>query len=130
HLHAVVPVQTVRDAERVLAADRDERIDAETLERLDAPAGAAVDLERIGSGRSQDRSAPRQDPTAPFDVERHRPAFDDPLPAVEKTREGVAVDLLALAHHGSDHRVEPGTISTTGEHADVHLVLPPAGSLA
>ena len=56
------------------------------------------------------------------DVERHRAALDDAAPAVEEPDELVAVDGLALAHHGTDDRVEPRAVAATGEQSDSHRV--------
>ena len=68
-VHAVL-VQLGGDAEGVLAADRDERVDAEVLEvRLDL-LDAAVDLERVGARRAEDRAAARQDAADLLDAER------------------------------------------------------------
>ncbi len=52
-------VQLGGDAEGVLAADRDQRVDPELGEvRLDL-LDATVDLERVGARRAEDRAAPR-----------------------------------------------------------------------
>ena len=68
-VHAVL-VQLGGDAEGVLAADRDQGVDAELLEvRLDL-LDAAVDLERVGARRAEDRAAARQDAAHLLDAER------------------------------------------------------------
>ena len=59
--HAVLVVQPGGDAERVLAADRDQAVDPFARDVLDDPLGAAVLLERIGPRGAEDRAAARQD---------------------------------------------------------------------
>ena len=43
-----------------------------------------------------------------------------PAPAVAVADELVALDADALADDGADHRVQPGTVATAGEHSDAH----------
>ena len=55
------PRQLVGHAERVLAADGDQGVDAEVGQRRLDLLDAAVDLVRVGPRRAEDRAAPRQD---------------------------------------------------------------------
>ena len=50
------------DAERVLAADRDQRVEPAIAEVLEHLLDAAVELVRIRAARADDRAAARQDP--------------------------------------------------------------------
>ena len=125
HVHALAG-QPVGHAERVLAADGDERVDAVLGERGPHLLGAAVDLVRVGARRAEDRAAPRQGAAQLLDAERDRAALEHALPAVEEADELVAVDPLALAGHGPDHRVEPGAVAAAGEHRRPRMCAPPA----
>jgi hypothetical protein len=112
--------ELVRDAERVVAPDGDERVDVVLLQRrfdgLDAP----LDLVGIGPRRTQDGPAPGQDAAAELHVERAGEVLGQALPAVTEADEAVAVLDLALADHGPDHGIEPGTVAAAGEHSDSH----------
>ena len=94
-------------AERVLAADRDQRVHAEAgqvvLDPLDAVAAAAARaLQRVGAGRPEDRAAARQDAAYRLHVQGHRVAFERPAPPVAEPDEFEAVLLYALTDHGAD----------------------------
>src|SRR4029077_2513634 len=55
-------VQARCDAERVLAADRDERIETAIREVLQYALDTALELERVRAARADDRAAAREDP--------------------------------------------------------------------
>ena len=107
--------QPVRDAEGVLTADGDERVDPVRPQRGQRLLDAALDLVRVRARRAEDRPALGEQATAPLDVERHRRPLDDTAPAVVEPHELVLVVALALAHDGADHRVEPRAVATPGE---------------
>ena len=69
HVHAV-GVQTVGDAERVLAADRDQPVEVVVGERLAHLVDAVVALVRVRPRAAEDRSAARQDPARRLDRQR------------------------------------------------------------
>src|SRR5262249_51637388 len=118
-------VEPGRDAERVLAADGDERVDAEFGQvRLDF-VDAAVDLEWVRPGRSEDRAAARQDATHLRHAERLREALEWALPAVPEAHEFVTVGAHALAYDRADDRVEAGAVAATCEYADTHCLASP-----
>src|SRR4029450_13746126 len=98
-------LQLVGDSEGVLAADRDQRVDAFSLQRLSDLIDAAVDLVRVRARRAEHRAAPRKAPPHEVDVEGHRAVLDDTPPPVEEAHELVVVDRLALSHDCSAHRV-------------------------
>jgi hypothetical protein len=118
-VHPVL-VQLGGDAEGVLTADGDQCVDAEVLEvRLDL-LDAALHLERVGPRRAEDRAAAGQDATHLLNAERRRSALDGSAPPVPEADELVAVDRHPLAHDSADHRVQAGTVATTGQHSDSH----------
>ena len=77
---AELVVEPCGDAERVLAADRDERVELleGRLDRIDA----ALDLVRVRPRRADDRAAPRQDPRDLARPERLEELLDHPAPAL------------------------------------------------
>ena len=110
--------QPVRHAERVLAADGDERVDAVLGERAPAPARGRRRPCRGWCATSRGSVPPRgRVPRQLLDAERHacgpraRPASRRRKPI-----ELVAVDPLALAGDRPHHRVEPGAVAAAGEH--------------
>ena len=74
------------DAERVLAADRDQGVEALGLHRRLDLVQAVLDLVDVGAGRSEDRPAAVQDPARGGEVERHRVVVQDAGPAVAEAR--------------------------------------------
>ena len=69
HVDAVL-AQPARHAERVLAADGDQAVDAVRLERGGDPLGAPVLLEGVGARGAEDRAAAVQEPARVVEVER------------------------------------------------------------
>ena len=86
------------------------------------PVDATIDLVRVRARRAEHRAAPRKAPPHEVHVERHRAVLDHAPPPVEEADELVVVDRLALAHDGSDHRVQPWAVAATGEQSDSHRV--------
>ena len=113
----VLGVELGRDAERVLAADRDERV--ELLEGLLDAFDAALELVRVRARRADDRAALGQDPRDLVAAERLQVAVDHPAPAVQDADRLVAV-LPEPPADGPDHRVQPGAVAAACEHADPH----------
>ena len=109
-----------RDAEGVLAADRDQRVDAVGVQRGGDPVEAVVDLERVGARRPEDRAAARQDATHLGHAERHRDVLERTLPAVPEADELVPVHADALADDSADHGVQARAVTAAGEHSDTH----------
>jgi len=112
--------QALRDAEGVLAADRDQRVDAlvgqDLLDLLDA----ALDLVRVGARGPQDGAAAGEDVLDVVEAERAAVPGQRAVPAVAEAHEVPAVHLDALAHHGADHRVESRAVAAAGQHTDTH----------
>ena len=67
------------------------------------------------------RAAARQGAAQLLDAERHEATLEHALPPVEEPDELVAVDALALASDGAHDRVEPGAVTTAGEHGHSHV---------
>jgi hypothetical protein len=109
---------SVRDAEGVLAADRDQPVDPGGQVLAD-PLDPALLLQRVRARGAEDRPAAGQDaphlgmPSGGCPLER-------PAPAVAVADELVPVDRDALAHDGADHRVQPGAVTAPRENADPH----------
>ena len=112
------------DAEGVLAADRDERVDLVLGEVLLDAADAVLLLEGIGARGAEDGAAAGQDAAHGGDVERDGVAFERTAPAVPEADELVAVLLHALADDGPDDGVEPGAVAASGQYSDPHGNVP------
>ena len=111
------------DAEGVLAADRDQRVDAVVGEVLLDLLDAALDLERVGPRGAEDGAAARQDAAALLGMPSSMvSALERALPAVAVADELVAVHLDALADDGADDGVEAGAVAASGEDSDAHAV--------
>ena len=109
-----------RDAERVLAADRDQRVEAAVRHRRAQQVDAAVDLVRVRARGPEDRPAAVQDPARAVDRQVDGLVLDEAGPAIAEAHELVAVAVDALADDGADDRVEAGAVAAPGEHADSH----------
>ena len=120
HGKAVLAVKAVGDAERVLAADGDQAVDVEALERRADGVDAVVALERVGPRGAEDRAAAGQDPARDVVGQRLAVAVQRAAPAVAEAEDLVAVVQRGLAHDRADDRVEAGAVAATGEDADAH----------
>jgi hypothetical protein len=107
-------------AQRVLAADRDQSLDARVGERGPDLVDGALDLVRVRPGRAEDRAAARQDAADLIDPQRPVIAFHRSAPTVPEAYELVAVVADALTDDGPDDGVESGAVAPSGEHADTH----------
>ena len=107
-LDAVLVVQPRGDAEGVLAADRDQRVDLVLGEVLLDPADTVLRLERVGAGRAEDGAAAGQDAAYGRDVERDGVALERAAPAVPVADEFVRVLLHALADEPRMTALSPG----------------------
>ena len=81
-----VLVQLAGDAEGVLAADRDQRVEALGLHRRLDLVQAVLDLVHVGAGRPEDRPAAVQDARACCRGRGRRLVVDDAGPAVRKPK--------------------------------------------
>ncbi len=97
--------------ERALAADGEDRVDAEAVEVLLDPLHASVALERVRAAGAEDRAALLADALDVAARERHDVAVDDAPPAVAEAHELLLVDGRSLEHRPADDRVESGAVS-------------------
>ena len=108
-----------RDAERVLAADGDQGIDALPLERLAHQRGAvALALVGIGARRPEDRAAAVQDARRVLRRQLDRVGLEHAGPAVAEADDLMAMAVDPGAHDATDHRVEAGAVAAAGEDAE------------
>ena len=106
--------QPLRDAERVLAADRDERVEALGREVLEYAVDAASTLYGFRARRAEDRPASREEPGDLARAERRVLPVDEPPPALANTDHLVAAGERA-ARDRADHRVQAGAVASAGE---------------
>src|SRR5437899_1172807 len=113
-------VEPLRHAQRVVAADRDERVEAEPADAVEDGAPARVILSWIGARGPEDRAA-----LAEYrgDVARHEHArrglAEEAGPAVSDP-ERLVPERGRAEDDGADRRVEPGCVATAGEDPDPH----------
>src|SRR5207248_10999597 len=112
-------VQLRRDTERVLAADRDERV--ELLERGAHRVDAAVDLVRVRAGRADDRAAAPQDPRHLLTAQRLEQLLDHPAPAFAHA-DDVVTACPRTARDRANDGVQTRTIAAARQHPDPHLI--------
>jgi hypothetical protein len=115
---ALLGVQARGDAERVLAADGDERIEP-LREGCQHPVDAALDLVRVRPARADDRSAAREDAGDLARPERLEVVLDQPPPAGADP-DDVVPAVERPPGDGADDRVQPGAVAPAGEHSDTH----------
>jgi hypothetical protein len=103
------------DAQRVLAADRDQRAEPALAHRLAHLVDAALDLERVRARGAEDRAAAVQDAARGLVGELHRLVLEHARPAVPEPHELVLVDIDALADDAADDRVQAGAVAAPRE---------------
>ena len=107
-------------AQRVVAADRDQRVDAMVPQRSDRAVDAILFLGRVGPRRAEDGAAQRQDAAHVGRRELIDQAFFETAgPSVLHAAHPMP-ELEGAASHGPDGRVQAGRVSTTGQDADAH----------
>ena len=106
-----------RDAECVLAADRDESVEATVGEVLEHALDAALELEGVRAARADDRAAAREDPRHLLRAEVLEDRLDETAPALAHG-DDVPAGRVRPADDGADDRVEPGAVAAPGEDAD------------
>ena len=113
-------VQPPGGAERVLAADRDQPVDARLLEVRGDPLGPPSSLN--GFVREEPRIVPPRGrmPRTSGIPSGLRVALERAAPAVAKADELMPVLADALAHDRADHGVQPGAIAAARENSESH----------
>ena len=104
----------------VLAADRDQRVDASILDVRPDSVQPTVDLVRVGPRGPQDGATACQDPADIGKTQRTNQALQRALPAITEAHELIAVRLDSPCHRRPDNRVQSRTISATCQHSDSH----------
>src|SRR5262249_17699987 len=110
-------VQTCGDAERVLAADRNERVEAPVAEVPEHALDASLELEGVRAARADDPAPAREDPRYLRRAEILEDRLDETAPALPY-RDDVPALGVRPPDDGADDRVEPGTIAPSGEDSD------------
>jgi len=113
-------VELGRDSQGVLAADRDQDVDAPSRQLLTDPGFAPRLLIGVRPRGAEYRSAARKDPGDLFQVQLLDLRLEDPAPAVPKTENGAAVGLQGAMDDRADDRVQAGAVAPAGQHADPH----------
>src|SRR5581483_3951648 len=103
--------------ERVLAADRDERVEAPVADVPQHLLDAAVELERVRAARADDRPAARQDPGHLLRAEVAEVPVHEAAPALED-RDAVPAFGVGCADDGAEHCVQPRAVAAAGEHSE------------
>src|SRR5262249_28088332 len=111
-------VEPGRDAERVLAADRDKSVEALLLE-VPQHGLDAVDLVRVRARGPEDRAAAREQAGDLARPERLEPRLDETAPAFADPDDLVPPDHRGPRDRPND-RVEPRAIPAAREDADLH----------
>ncbi|CAB4870406.1 unannotated protein [freshwater metagenome] len=120
HRDAVVG-ESRGDAERVLAADRDQRLDARALHRAPDDGGSVGSVPvGVGAGGAENRPAAVDQPRSAVDRQLDHVVVDESGPAVAHADELVAVVLRAPAHDRAQDGIEAGTVAAAGEQTDAH----------
>src|SRR5579862_9726115 len=111
---AVLGVEARGDAERVLAADCDQRVEPAVGEVLQHLLDAPVQLERVRPSRADDRPAAGEDPRHLRRPEVDERPVDQAAPALEDA-DRVPAGRVRGAHHRPDHGIQPGAVATARE---------------
>ena len=115
-------VSRLATPERVLAADRDERVDAEPVRLVADRVDPAVELVGVGPGRAEDGAAAgRMSATSSRPSGRVSPS-SGPFQPSRKPDELVPVGVDPLGDDGPDDCIEAGAVAATGQHSDSHGV--------
>ena len=113
-------------AERVLAADRDQTVEAVARERLGDDSGTVLALGRVRARAAEDRPAAREDPARGLDRQVVADVVEHPAPTVAKPDELGSVRVDALAHRRADDGVQPRAVASAGQQPDPHAAHPSA----
>ena len=108
---------------RVVAAQRDQRINLVELQNLSHLLDAARNLLHVGPRRMKNRAALQLDPVGVFESERNPVVIKYATPAIEKADELVAVGLNPLSNGSVNHRIQAGAIAASGQQSNSHANL-------
>ena len=116
-VHAMLGMEPRGDAERVLSADGDERV--ELLHVREHALDAAVDVVGVRPRGLEDRPAAGEDPGDVDRAERAELALDEPPPPVQHADHLVA-GVERAPRNGADDGVQPGAVASAREDPDPH----------
>ncbi len=117
HAHAIhaVLAQKERDRLRIVAAQRDERVNLVGLENFLHFVDAAGNLFHVGARGVQDGAALQLDAVDVFKSEGDEVVIEHAAPAVQKADEFVSVVVDALSHSRINDRIQSGAIAAAGQ---------------
>ena len=123
HNGQALPVEFVRDTERVFPADHYQAVEFLLLDGLLDRLAPAVDPVGIRARRSENGPTSGEDARDLREPEGHLVVFDDTRPTVAEP-----YDLSPILPHGAPHdrpydRIQPGAVSAAGEDRNLHLHL-------
>ena len=124
---AVLAMQAGGHAERVLAADRDQRVEAFGREMREDGVDATVDLEGIRAAGAENRAAAGEEARDLAPSERLEDAVHEATPPLAHGDHLMAVVERPLAYR-PDHRVQAGAVTATCQDPDPHIRLRPSWS--
>ena len=110
--------ELARHAERVVAADRDQHVDAALLQRREHPLLAVLGLVDVRARGAEDRAALVQDAARVLARQLDGVVVEHALPALAKAVQLVAVGVDPLANDSADDGVESGAVSAAREKSD------------
>ena len=117
HRKAMLLVEPRRDPERVLAADRDQSVEARSFEALHHAVDAALELVWVRPRRPEYGPPAREDPRDLARAERLQLVLDEPAPAVAHADDVVST-LKRPPPHRADNRIESRAVAPAAEDAD------------
>src|ERR1700722_14960236 len=112
--HAIL-TQVQRHRLRVIAAQRNQRVNLVDLQHLLHLLNAARNLLHIGARGMENRTALQLNAIGVFKGERNKTVVEHAAPAVQKADKFVAVVIDPLAHNRVNHGVQPGAIAASGQ---------------
>ena len=112
--------QQPRRLQRALAADRDDRVQAQLGDMAAGPLHAVPQMRGLHPGRPEDGAAARQDAADGVEVELAVIALQQALPAVAEADHLIAVIGGGAVDDGPDDGVQTGAVSAGGEYTNTH----------
>src|SRR5438132_1650134 len=113
-------MEPVRDAERVVPADGDERVELRTANGSEDAAARGLVFARVGPRGAEDRATVTEDAGDLAHAERPRQVFSEEAgPAVGDT-EDLVTERVRAHDDGADRRVQPRCVASSGEDTDPH----------
>ena len=110
--------ELARDAERVVAADRDQHVDAALLQRREHALLAVLGLVDVRARGAEDRAALVQDAARVLARQLDRVVVEHALPALAKAEDLVPVVVDPLADDSADDGVEAGAVAAACQKSD------------